>query len=99
MSCTIAFDCDDTLVLWSEDGRAVPNNNVIDLLRWFQRNGHQIVVWSGGGVEYAGTFVDKFNLDLGDPFLPVLVVEKGSYPVDIAVDDLSRSESAVGKQY
>lgn len=87
MKLTVAFDCDDTLIKWSDDGRAIPNHNVIDLLRWFMRNGHKVVVWSGGGVEYAQTWVEKFNLHGIDPLNDVIVVEKGSIPVDIAIDD------------
>lgn len=78
----VAFDCDDTLVLGGEHGRAIPNHNVIDLLRWFVRNGHDVIVWSGGGIEYAENWVEKFGLE------GVRVLAKAAIIVDIAVDDL-----------
>lgn len=93
---TVAFDCDDTLIMWSESGRAMPNYNVIELMRWFQRNGHRVIVWSGGGIPYATEWIEKFNLYwMADP---PEVLEKGSVPVDIAVDDMSRPD-ATGQHY
>lgn len=90
MKLTVAFDCDDTLVVWSDTGRFMPNHNVIDLMRWFQRNGHRVIVWSGGGIPYAMDWVEKFNLYfLGDA---PEVVEKGSIPVDIAIDDMGGAD-------
>jgi hypothetical protein len=56
---TIAFDVDYTLI--NKDN--TPNYEVLDLLRWFIRNGDRIVVWSGGGTDYASHWVDKLGLD------------------------------------
>lgn len=82
---TVAFDVDDTLIKEGPHGRELPNHNVIDLLRWFQRNGHHVIVWSGGGIEYANRVIERFNLYF--PGNDAYVVAKGSVPVDIAVDD------------
>lgn len=78
----VAFDCDDTLLIEDAHGQVVPNHNIIDLLRWFTRNGHDVIVWSGGGVEYAQHWVDKFGLK------DVRVIAKASIRADIAIDDL-----------
>jgi predicted HAD superfamily phosphohydrolase YqeG len=91
---TIAIDVDDTLITWMVDGTAIPNHNVLDLLRWFVRNKHDVIVWSGGGVEYAQRWAEKLGVASD-----VRVVEKGSEPVDIAIDDgglgFSRDETAI----
>lgn len=72
----VAFDCDGTLI----NDKDEPNHRLIDLLRWFSENGDRIYVWSGGGVEYAQRWIDRFAL-------PALAIEKGSQQVDLAVDD------------
>ena len=77
-SLTIAFDVDGTLI--DEDSR--PIYRTVDLLRHFVEDGHDVIIWSGGGIEYAETFARKLGFeDL------VRVVAKGSEPVDIAFDD------------
>jgi hypothetical protein len=81
---TIAFDVDDTLLVPSVAsgfGRDTPNYEVIAIYKWFQSQGHTMVIWSGSGVDWAKTWADKFGL-YADEF-PV----KGSIPVDIAFDD------------
>ena len=48
----IAFDVDDTLIVPSVAtgfDRDTPNYDVIMLYRWFQSQGHTMVIWSGGG--------------------------------------------------
>lgn len=49
-------------------------------LRKFAEAGHDVIVWSGGGVPYAQQYVDANNL-------PARVVQKCSENVDIAFDD------------
>jgi hypothetical protein len=81
---TIAFDVDDTLLVPSVAsgfGRDTPNYEVIAVYKWFQAQGHTMVIWSGSGVDWAKTWAEKFGLT-ADKF-PV----KGSIPVDIAFDD------------
>lgn len=80
----IAFDVDDCLI----NDQDWPKYKTIDLMRWFDRNAKagddlEIIVWSGGGIDYAQHFVDKFGLG----YMVNRVIEKGSEEVDIAVDD------------
>ncbi len=73
------FDCDDTLVMWDNpqdkyavdfidphDGTRhslVPHKKHIKLLRDFKCRGYTIIVWSGGGYEWAETVVRTLNLE------------------------------------
>lgn len=54
----VAFDVDCTLIT-SEN---VPNYKVIDLYRAHRKLGHIVVIWSGGGVEYAMRWAEKLGL-------------------------------------
>lgn len=79
----ICFDIDDTLYKIRLDRRdQVPDYDLIQVLRWFHKNGDEVFVWSAGGIDYAETFVKKFGLDD-----LVTVVTKGSFKPDIAFDD------------
>lgn len=71
----IAFDIDGTL-----DGGGSQNQWVHGELLKFAGQGHEIIVWSGGGVEYAQRYVDRYKL-------PARVVIKCSEVVDVAFDD------------
>ncbi len=80
----IAFDVDDTLLVPSVAsgfGRDTPNYEVIALYKWFQSQGHTMVIWSGSGIDWAKTWAEKFGITADD--FPA----KGAYPVDIAFDD------------
>lgn len=57
-------DCDDTLVIWEDEvlrphpfgngaERWTPNRDLIELLRILYTDGHMIMIWSGGGLDYA----------------------------------------------
>lgn len=62
----IAFDIDDTTLIPSvvtESGDNIPNYEVIAVLRWFQNNGHEIILWSGSGVDWAKRWGEKFGLE------------------------------------
>lgn len=81
---TIAFDIDDTLIIPPEAtglDMDTPNYETIKIYNWFKTQGHTMVVWSGGGVDYARRWSDKLGLQ------PDMVVGKGSILVDIAFDD------------
>lgn len=75
----IAFDVDGTLINFED----LPNYPVIDLLRWFSMHDWDVYIWSGGGQDYAMSWVNR----LGLTNLIKGVIEKGSVEVDIAVDD------------
>lgn len=88
MKPIVAFDVDGTLI-WQE-GQVnlgcnykepdTPRYEVIQLFRLFQELGCEMIVWSGGGIEYA----KRWALKLG---LTCFIKEKGEIEVDIAVDD------------
>lgn len=82
---TIAYDVDDTLIIPSivtGEDHDIPNDEVIAVFRWFQAQGHNMVVWSGGGVEYAKRWAEK--LDLAPCAIMVKTKTEG---IDIAFDD------------
>jgi phosphoserine phosphatase len=79
---TIAFDVDGTLINLDN----TPNFEVIDLFRWFQRNGDRCIIWSGGGVEYAKHWGEKLGL-YPHAYAVKSSLETGLHGVDIAVDD------------
>jgi len=81
---TIGFDIDDTILIpgiVTESGREAPNYEVIAVYRFFQEQGHHMVLWSGSGVDWATTWGEKFNLN------PDEVRRKGEGHVDICFDD------------
>jgi len=55
----IAFDVDGTLETYS----GKPRWTMIDLIRIFHALGHSVVVWSGGGKEYAQQKVRRLNIE------------------------------------
>ena len=80
----IAFDVDDTLIIPSvanRFGRDTPNYENIAILRWFQAQGHQIIIWSGSGIDWAKTWAEKLGLEA-----EIRIKEK-SEDIDIAFDD------------
>lgn len=79
---SIAFDVDGTLMVKGDSGQDVPNYSLIMVLAWFCNAGHEVYVWSGGGVGYAENVVRKLGLEKS-----VTVIAKGSKKVAIAFDD------------
>jgi phosphoserine phosphatase len=71
----IAFDVDGTLTDHAWLHRE---------LRKFAEEGHDVIVWSGGGVPYAEWYVQRNNL-------PARIAIKCSEAVDIAFDDATES--------
>lgn len=81
----IAFDVDDTLIIPSVatgQSRDVPNYEVIAILKWFQSQGHAIIVWSGSGTDWAKTWCEKLGIEPDD-----VRVKQKSEDIDIAFDD------------
>lgn len=84
---TIAFDVDDTLIvpaIATGFDRDVPNYEVIALYRWFQAQGNYMIIWSGGGQDYAQTWAEKLGLT-ADEYLAKDTRMKDR--IDIAFDD------------
>lgn len=81
---TIAFDVDGTLIHLSDNS---PRYEVIDLFFKFKKLGFNMIIWSGGGIDYAKHWSRKLGLD-------ARVLEKGSISPDITIDDM---ETAMGK--
>lgn len=82
---TIAFDVDDTILIPAvATGFPVdtPNYDTIALYKWFQNQGHYMIVWSGLGMYWARTWCDKLGLAPNE-----IRVKQKSKDVDIAFDD------------
>ena len=72
----IAFDCDYTLIGENNE----PRYEVIDLFRWFEKQGWEMIIWSGGGIDYAKHWAEKLGLK-------AKIIAKCSEKVDICIDD------------
>lgn len=75
----IAFDVDDTLVMWGFDDdyegplvdikydgfveKAIPNEFMIEHLKRMKRRGHRVIVWSFAGSDWAEAVVNSLGLD------------------------------------
>ena len=85
MRLTVAFDIDDTLIVPGEAtglGRDTPNYETIAIYRWFQAQGHSMILWSGSGVDWARTWGEKLGL------VPFTVrMKQKSEDIDMAFDD------------
>ena len=83
----IAFDIDGTLIeQWEfEPGKFedVPRPEVTDILWLLHKKGHDIIVWSGGGKEYAERWGRKLSL----PQDVTYMMKVASPDIDIAIDD------------
>lgn len=85
----VAFDVDDTLVVPAAAtgfDRDVPNYDTIALYRWFQSQGNTMVIWSGGGADYARDWADKLGLVADDYLDKHYAASQGVHP-DLAFDD------------
>lgn len=81
----IAFDVDDTLIIPAVATNMpsdTPNYELITVYKWFQKQGHEMIVWSGGGINYAQHWAEKLGLQ------PCTIrVKEKSEDVDITFDD------------
>lgn len=81
----IAFDVDDCLLIPSVASgfpTDTPNYEVIALYKWFQKQGHYMIIWSGSGIDWAKTWAEKFGLT-ADEFC----IKQKREDLDIAFDD------------
>ncbi len=82
----IAFDIDNTLAkIVLQDGKQcqIPDYDLIQVLRWFVKNGDKVYVWSAGGIDYAKTWIYKLGLCDYVKVIPKMRHSK----MDIAFDD------------
>lgn len=80
----VAFDIDDTLwKIRAEQRDQVPDYDLIQVVRWFHKNGDEVYFWSAGGMDYCQTIVTRLGLDEYGT-----VADKGSFKPDIAFDDV-----------
>lgn len=84
----VAFDIDKTLWLVdNERGKSFPNDDLVNVLKWFHKNGDDVFVWSSGGEDYAKEIVEKIGIaDL------VSIITKPDFgkrhpDMDLAFDD------------
>lgn len=81
----IAFDVDDTLIIPPcATGLDIdtPNYETISLYKWFQSQGHSMVIWSGSGVDWAKRWAEKLGLGPCE-----IRVKTKSNDIDICFDD------------
>jgi phosphoserine phosphatase len=71
LKITVAFDVDGTLIHWKENGEGIIKATMFDALIWWYDQSimgdlldqHiKIIVWSGGGKEYAESVCRRFGL-------------------------------------
>ena len=77
----VAFDVDGTLIHQVGEREDTPRYDVISLFSSLERMGCIMYIWSGGGEDYAARWRDKLGLS-------AIVVSKGSFEPDMAVDDM-----------
>jgi len=81
----IAWDVDDCLLLPSiATGlkQDTPNYETIAIYKWFQAQGNYLIIWSGGGTDYARMWADKLGLKPDE----IRVKTKGE-DIDLTFDD------------
>lgn len=83
----IAWDVDDTLIMPSIAtgfDHDVPNYENIAIYKWFQNQDFYMIIWSGGGKDYAKMWAEKLGLT-ADEYLAKDTKMKDK--VDLAFDD------------
>jgi len=81
----IAFDIDDTLIIPAVAtglDRDTPNYDTIAIYKWFQAQGHEMILWSGSGINWAKTWSEKLGLNPNN-----VRIKQKSDDIDIAFDD------------
>lgn len=83
----IAFDVDDTLIIpacATGFDRDVPNYETINIYRWFQSQENHMIIWSGGGQDYAKMWAEKLGLEANEI---IAKTTDRKDEIDIAFDD------------
>lgn len=77
----IAFDVDGTLI--NEQG--IEHTPIVHLLIAFAKmKNTTIIVWSGGGRDYAQSYVDRLVLG---KYVDIVMAKDKDFHIDIAIDD------------
>jgi len=76
----VAFDVDGVLIYQVGEKEDTPRYEVISFFHSFEDFGCIMYIWSEGGIDYAETWRKKLGLE-------AIVVEKGSFKPDVAVDN------------
>lgn len=76
----VAFDVDNTLVREDES----VNWDVVQLMMAFHNLGATVVLWSGGGYDYAERWGRRLGLD---PFIDAYLDKDKRFRPDLTVDD------------
>ena len=74
----VAFDVDGTLISLKDD---TPRYEIIEKFLMFEELGCHMIIWSGGGIDYAEHWAKKLGLK-------AQIIEKASIIPDIIVDDM-----------
>lgn len=83
----IAWDIDDCMIIPSVAtgfDTDVPNYETIKIYNWFKSQGYYMIIWSGGGKDYAKMWADKLGLE-ADEYLAKDTRLKDK--IDISFDD------------
>jgi len=78
----VAFDVDGTLI---EEPGDKPRADIIEKLIWHFQQGDFVVVWSGGGLDYARMWVSRLGLD--KYIHAIWPKQKTATTVDVTYDD------------
>jgi phosphoserine phosphatase len=79
----VAFDVDGTLIGLSDD--SPPREDVIQMLKDHKEKGDTVIVWSGGGKDYADMWVRRLGLGW---YVNATMAKTSGFPVDITYDDM-----------
>lgn len=84
----VAFDVDGTLRCNCTDTCRDPNEEIVQLLRILSRfKNIRVIVWSGGGKEYAEGFVRRYGLEKEVPAHRCFSKLDAPKDVKVAIDD------------
>ena len=79
----VAFDVD--LCLITKENRI--NHEVLDLLLWFIKNNDRVIIWSGGGIDWAKKWARHLGVDNKVQVAMKTMENAKALGIDIAVDD------------
>lgn len=84
----VAFDVDGTLIYQAGELYETPRYDMVQAFKFFESIGCHMIIWSGGGMDYAERWAQKLGLK-------AQILEKSSIKVDITFDDLFMTAGAI----